>query len=301
MNSGKGLSGRRSWRFHPLEFGISGGEDASAPELVSRLIPLLGPGTGVVDGHTADPDEAAWTTLGCPSVLVVDPPPELMVPRLLLLGPHSPRTPVQAVSEPPPVAVAGPVFPPELPWGVPWFSLGDVEAIAGFIGGYWDSRTASRPLAGLVLTGGRGPLAGRDRVGQVFELLARFCSQTWVSCPRDQTETLGGAGWPLIHDRYLDRGPLGSLLSALDFRPDAAWLVAACDQPSLDEAVLSDLVDRRDPLRYATAFRGSDGLPEPLPAIYEPKSRLGLLRTWALGYPGPRKLLSDPGSLVLDP
>lgn len=312
MNSGKGLARRRSWLYHPLEFGLSGEDGLGREALSLRLAQALGHPSSVLFAQgSLDPDEGAWSCLDWPSALVDNPPPGLVLPRLHLLGPRAPRSVLSAGREAPPVVVAGPAPKPKLPWGVPWFEQNDVEGMADLIRGYWDSQISSRPLLGLVLAGGRGGQLGFDKAGlryggrpqleRAFDLLSRFCAQTWISCRKDQAEQAARVGWPQIHDRYLDRGPLGGLLSALDHRPDAAWLVVACDQPYLDEATLADLLTRRDPHTFATAFRGGDGFPEPLCAVYEPKARLGLMRTWALGYSCPRKLLTGPFSLLLDP
>jgi molybdopterin-guanine dinucleotide biosynthesis protein A len=142
---------------------------------------------------------------------------------------------------------------------------------------------------------------GRSLVARTFELLSGFCAQVWVSCRPDQADSPSRRGFPQIHDKLFDRGPLGGLLSALEYRPEAAWLVLACDQPYLTEATVTELLAGRDPRAFATAFVGLDGLPEPLCAVYEPKSRLRLLQTWALGYPCPRKLLAGPGAVLLQP
>ena len=78
--------------------------------------------------------------------------------------------------------------------------------------------------------------------------------------------------------------------------PQAAWLVVACDLPFLTHDSLKDLIERRNHLKVATAFASDQGgrhkdLPEPLCAIYEPKSRIRLMEYLALGYECPRKVL----------
>ena len=62
--------------------------------------------------------------------------------------------------------------------------------------------------------------------------------------------------------------------AALATHPANAWLILACDLPFLGEDTLEYLILHRASARLATAFRSrSDGLPEPLCAIYEPASR----------------------------
>ena len=54
----------------------------------------------------------------------------------------------------------------------------------------------------------------------------------------------------------------------------AYWLVLACDLPFLDAETLRHLLRSRVVARAATAYRSSyDGLPEPLCAIWEPRTR----------------------------
>src|SRR5690606_23250199 len=74
--------------------------------------------------------------------------------------------------------------------------------------------------------------------------------------------------------------------------PEAAWLVLACDLPFMDAPTLEHLVRGRNPFKMATAyFSQPQGLPEPLCAIYEPKSIYRLLNFLASGYHCPRKVL----------
>ncbi len=212
----------------------------------------------------------------------------------------------------PPLAAVGP-WPnrPELPWQVPYFHRDDVAGVAAFIRGYWDSLTARRAVLGLVLTGGKSSRMGTDKAPldygggeetrRVFALLEEFCHQVFVSCLADQADLPGRKGLPQIHDRLLGLGPLSGILSAFETRSDATWLVVACDLPRLDRETLAALVKGRDPFRFATAFRGADGLPEPLCALYEPKARSRLYQFLAAGYASPRKMLENSPVMVLDP
>jgi molybdopterin-guanine dinucleotide biosynthesis protein A len=67
-------------------------------------------------------------------------------------------------------------------------------------------------------------------------------------------------------------GPAAGLLAAWSRYPDNALLVLAVDMLRVDAGLLAELVGRRDPSREATAFRHSDGLFEPLCAIWEPRA-----------------------------
>ncbi len=144
------------------------------------------------------------------------------------------------------------------------------------------------PLHGLILAGGRSSRMGRDKALNKYHvenqllhtasLLRPQCQEVFVSCREEQAETYRHFGIPLITDSYLGIGPMGGLLSAQQARPEAAWVVAACDLPFLDEAIVQQLCSERHPMRFATAFRNSQsGRFEPLFACYEPKSRSRLI------------------------
>ena len=167
----------------------------------------------------------------------------------------------------------------------PLFHRDNISAIAEFIENLLLERSSKEsPLYGLVLAGGKSSRMGSDKAlleyydkNQLVHtavLLQQQCREVFVSCREEQAETYRKFGIPLITDSYLGIGPLGGLLSAQCYMPDAAWVVAACDLPLLDDATLQQLSSKRNPLRFATAFRNpQSGLLEPLCACYEPKSR----------------------------
>ncbi|NNM67103.1 MAG: molybdopterin-guanine dinucleotide biosynthesis protein B [Spirochaetales bacterium] len=219
----------------------------------------------------------------------------------------------------PPLAVVGAsVQPPSMSWNVPYFCRDNLGDISVFIQSYWLSLVKNRPLCGLVLTGGKSVRMGRDKAainyrGQeqavhAFQLLEAVCDEVFVSCRAEQSDLPGRRGLPQIHDKLLDAGPLSGILAALEFRPDAAWLVVACDLPRLNAQVLERLIQARNPFRFATAYSGFEGFPEPLCTIYEPKSFSRFYQFLAAGHSCPRKMLInsplalleplDPGSLV---
>jgi len=174
-------------------------------------------------------------------------------------------------------------------FGLPCFHRDDIGAIAEFVGKHLTSLVSAIPLYGLVVAGGRSLRMGSDKALLTYgkdnqlavtaSLLSEFCPQVFVSCRQDQAAAYAGFGHPVLTDTYLDLGPLGGLLSAQREHPEAAWFVVACDFPYLDGKTLGSLSSSRDPFRFATAFMlpGADR-PEPLCTIYEPKSRISLLR-----------------------
>jgi molybdopterin-guanine dinucleotide biosynthesis protein A len=148
----------------------------------------------------------------------------------------------------------------------------------------------SAPLYGLVLSGGRSTRMGKDKAALAYggrtqleramALLAGHVERAWVSVRAEQQSDPLRAQFAQIADRQHDVGPVAGILAAQETHPEAAWLVLACDLPLLDEATLAQLLAARSPAAVATAYRSSqDGLPEPLCAIYEPRSHL-LLETF---------------------
>ncbi len=172
-------------------------------------------------------------------------------------------------------------------------------------------RFAPPPLYGLVLAGGRSTRMRRDKAALAYQgrmqleramaLLSAHVARAFVSVRADQRSDPVRARFAQISDAHEDLGPIAGVLAALAVHPEAAWLVLACDLPLLDEATLTHLLRARDPARTATAYRSShDGLPEPLCAIYEPRSREPLAAYAAAGKQCPRKFLLGADTLLLD-
>lgn len=167
-------------------------------------------------------------------------------------------------------------------------------------------------LHGLVLAGGRSSRMREDKAALTYrqrpqlelavELLAPFVSCAFVSVRQDQREDPLRAGFPQIVDGPDVGGPIAGIMAAQAAEPEAAWLVVACDLPLLESATLIQLIAGRDHKRFATAFRSAtDGLPEPLCAIYEPASREAMLRFVATGGFCPRKFLIAHDVVLLAP
>lgn len=167
------------------------------------------------------------------------------------------------------------------------------------------------PLYGLVLAGGRSRRMQVDKAAldygrkpqldRAFELLAPRAQKAWVSVRADQRDEPLRARYPQIVDGAAGGGPIAGIIAAQAQHPDAAWLVLACDLPLLDGATLDRLLAGRDPRCLATAFRSaSDGLPEPLCAIYEPASREAVLHHVASGQLCPRKFLATHDVALLE-
>jgi molybdopterin-guanine dinucleotide biosynthesis protein A len=245
-------------------------------------------------------------------LLLIEGHKGLALPRIAILDPAGAILQDPALQAYPPIAVVTPGPRPELPWSVPTFHRDDVEGLLAFILARFAAKIEQRPLLGLVLTGGQSRRMGVDKAGlgyanetnveRSFKLLGSRCEQVFLSCRAEQAGHPARLGRPQIHDFLLEHGPLGGIVSAFKLRPDAAWLVVACDLPYLDGDVLDLLLAGRNPYRFATAFQGHGGLPEPLCALYEPKCRVRFWQFLAMGQCCPRQVLANsPIALLGNP
>jgi molybdenum cofactor guanylyltransferase len=167
------------------------------------------------------------------------------------------------------------------------------------------------PLYGLVLAGGRStrmqrdkatlPYQGRNQLDRAMELLEPCVVQAFVSVRPDQRQDPARARYAQVIDAHEGLGPIAGIAAAQALQPGAAWLVLACDLPYLEADTIAQLIARRDPARLATAYRSShDGLPEPLCAIWEPRSTDLILEYVAAGKSCPRKFLIRSDALLLE-
>ena len=166
-------------------------------------------------------------------------------------------------------------------------------------------------LYGLVLTGGRSrrmqrdkaslEYAGKSQLARAMELLTPLVARCFVSVRADQLYDPHRAAYDTIADIKPNLGPIGGIHAALHAYPDHAWLILACDLPFLDRATLQHLIGRRADTRIATAYRSSfDALPEPLCAIFEPRSLAVIEESLTRGQQCPRALLSGADVELLD-
>jgi molybdenum cofactor guanylyltransferase len=190
---------------------------------------------------------------------------------------------------------------------IPTYSIDDFPNVIDFFRNKLDE--AKPVLNGLVLAGGKSGRMGFDKGSVNFhgkaqryyaaDLLKSLCSEVFISCRSEQQKEINPA-YATITDTFTGLGPFGAILSALREKPDCAWLVIACDLPLLTEHTLKYLVDHRNTSTIATAFQNDiDGFPEPLIAIWEPKSYPALLSFLAQGYSCPRKALINSDVTLL--
>ena len=195
---------------------------------------------------------------------------------------------------------------------VPYFHRDDIDGLYSFLDLFWKERFSSRPLYGLILSGGRSTRMGRDKgamqyhgesqVSYLYGLLYGITQRTFVSCRSDQVQEKHIQDYESIEDRYIGFGPTGGILSAFHKYPQAAWLVLACDMPFINRESIQQLLEKRNPYKMATCFyNGEKRWPEPLCTIYEPKAAMKLGYYLAMGKSCPRKVLMNSKIECLDP
>ena len=191
---------------------------------------------------------------------------------------------------------------------VPVFGLNEVDRIGQYLLERYQNAIPS--LKGLVLAGGKSQRMGEDKGAIDYhgkpqrtfaaDMLSRFCSEVFISCRPDQVHALE-SDYELLPDKLAGLGPFGAIATAFQAFPNHAWLVVACDLPLLNANTLEQLVTARDPSSIATAFQSPvNEFPEPLIAIWEPKSYSVLLQFLAMGYSCPRKVLINSDVKLID-
>ncbi|MEO7101093.1 MAG: molybdenum cofactor guanylyltransferase [Luteolibacter sp.] len=173
-------------------------------------------------------------------------------------------------------------------------------------------------LCGLVLAGGRSSRMGQDKAAlmhpdgrtlarRTYDLLLEAgCEIVVLSLRHDQEIPEGFAG---LENRSIVRdpadgsvGPIAGIVAGMRLRPDADWLVLACDLPRLDLPTLSTLAGSKQDGEKFLAYRSeSDDLPEPLCALYASDSLPVLEKAQADDMRCPRKILIRNDCRLLDP
>ena len=112
------------------------------------------------------------------------------------------------------------------------------------------------------------PVDGTPMVRRVAGALASAGASP-VVCVGGDAVRLRALGLVVVPDRWPGEGPLGGLATALADASPGHVLVAGCDQPWLDPAVLRRLVEalERSPRSEAAVFL-IDGRRQPMPGLY---------------------------------
>lgn len=153
-------------------------------------------------------------------------------------------------------------------------------------------------IYGLLLTGGKSSRMGSNKSlleyhgkphsEHLYDLLSKKLSKVFIS-----SKDVEGNDENNIVDQFETKGPINGILSAMKLYPDKAFLVLAVDLPLVSDNTIQRLIESRDSTKYATAYATSkSNLPEPLVAIWEPKSKESLSQHhFVEGKNCPRKFL----------
>lgn len=164
-------------------------------------------------------------------------------------------------------------------------------------------------VKGLVLAGGRSTRMGKNKAlieyhgrpqyAHALALLESCTEEAHLSVA--QPSDYDGVERRIV-DRFTNMGPFGAILSAFMHDPDAAWLVLASDLPLVDVDLLSEIIERRNRQKLATAFLNpATGFPDPLCTLWEPRAYRRMLTFMSVGYSCPRKVLINSEIELLEP
>lgn len=141
---------------------------------------------------------------------------------------------------------------------------------------------------------------GETQLSRAVALLEAHVDRVFVSTRAEQTGDPERSKFEQIVDQYEELGPVAGILSALDSYKDVSWLVLACDLPNVDQTTVAYLIENCSAEHPVTAYESVvDGLPEPLCAIYRPKSREMINAFVEQGIVCPRKMLIDSDTHLL--
>ncbi|MCA9408071.1 MAG: NTP transferase domain-containing protein [Candidatus Omnitrophica bacterium] len=117
-------------------------------------------------------------------------------------------------------------------------------------------------------------IEGQHQIAKCYQLVSKFCDKVFISATKEQAADESLAGFPVIYDINIFEGIglMGHIISAMSQHPQADWLVVSADFPGLNDALLDDLIAKRNKRKLATTFRNStDGYVETLCTIYDSK------------------------------
>lgn len=186
---------------------------------------------------------------------------------------------------------------------VPVLGIADLHGIASLI----NKHIQTPKVKALILAGGKSVRMGKDKtqityhdkpqVQHLYELLERSGLDVYISHRQDQESPGGMRG---LADTFLNLGPFGGILSALQYDPDSAWLTVAIDMPFITQNSIDHILKNRDSNKLVTSYLNPENeLPEPLFSIWEPQSYIHLLAMLSQGVTCPRKSIIKAESKVL--
>ncbi len=149
-------------------------------------------------------------------------------------------------------------------------------------------------ISGVVLVGGKSVRMGSPKqmlfhrgvsLGErVVNALASHLDEVVFAGSGPMPEALLGV--TRLDDVPTAKGPLAGILAAMQFRPERAWLVAACDMPKISADAVGWMLEQRRAETWAVLPRVAQQWVEPLLAIYEPRIRPLLVERAAAGWWG---------------
>lgn len=141
-----------------------------------------------------------------------------------------------------------------------------------------------RKPTGLVLCGGNSRRMGTDKgllstegklwVEERIQTLSSFTNRCLISIRSEQKASYSKVllERKLVEDSFSNIGPISGILSAHNRYPDDDFLVLACDMPSSDFWVFSELLKvYQTKSEIESYFCKLEGMIEPFPAIYTSK------------------------------
>ena len=178
-----------------------------------------------------------------------------------------------------------PSLPNEEDLDTPAFCRDNIDGIYKFLIEYLTStKIKSVPLNGVILIGGQSVRMGEDkflinyrnepeylRLFKIFSDLPCI-NNVFLSGRKEQFQQISNEvpKENHIYDDYLNKGPIGGILTSLEKLENEAAFVIGCDYPNFNEGITKFLCDKRQPLKPATIFSNSEGYFETTCAIYEP-------------------------------
>lgn len=135
---------------------------------------------------------------------------------------------------------------------------------------------SNKVVTGLILMGGQSSRMGTDKafveykdqtlLEHALSHLKDLTTEVYLSVNANQFEVLQGA-YKCIQDKYIDKGPMGGILSALEAL-NQDLIVLAVDMPNAKQSILNSLISTSNKVR---AYQNQSNQWEPLPS-YWPKT-----------------------------
>lgn len=155
-------------------------------------------------------------------------------------------------------------------------------------------------LYACILIGGKSTRMGRPKhliridgltlIERLEKTLRPFVRRVYISGAGRLPHALRHL--PRLPDPVGVRGPIAGLCAAFSEHPRSAWLLCACDMPTVQAAAIRWLVAARRCDAKAVIPRTDSNGDEPLLAIYEPSARNEVERLAATNA-GPRQLAKE--------